>query len=56
MLAVDATQRSVKVCVIVAGMAANAATCAPRMGPVFGEMLLSWKKAAKLAPKRLKRF
>lgn len=38
---------------IVAGMAANAATRAPRMGPVFGGMLLSGEKAAKLAIEKL---
>jgi thiazole biosynthesis enzyme len=37
----------------VAGMAANAVFGAPRMGPIFGGMLLSGKKAAKLISERL---
>jgi thiamine thiazole synthase len=52
-LTVDATQE-IYPGLIVAGMAANAATCAPRMGPIFGGMFLSGKKAAKLALDRLK--
>jgi thiamine thiazole synthase len=44
-LTVDATQE-IYPGLIVAGMAANAATRAPRMGPIFGGMLLSGKKAA----------
>ena len=48
-LTVDATQE-IYPGLIVAGMAANAATRAPRMGPIFGGMLLSGKKAANLAP------
>lgn len=40
--------------VYVAGMAANAAYGRPRMGPVFGGMLLSGKKVADLLLERLK--
>ncbi|HDM35838.1 MAG TPA: thiazole biosynthesis protein [Candidatus Syntrophoarchaeum butanivorans] len=38
---------------IVAGMAANAVLGSPRMGPVFGGMLLSGRKAAELVLSRL---
>ena len=39
----------------VCGMAANAVFGTPRMGPIFGGMLLSGKKAAEIILKRLKR-
>ena len=40
--------------VFVAGMAANAAFGSFRMGPIFGGMLLSGRKAANLIWERLK--
>jgi ribulose 1,5-bisphosphate synthetase/thiazole synthase len=52
-LVVEATQE-IYPGLIVAGMAASAATRALRMGPVFGGMLLSGEKAANLALYRLK--
>ncbi len=39
---------------LVAGMGANAVYGAPRMGPIFGGMLLSGEKAAKFILKKLK--
>ena len=39
----------------VAGMAANATAGGPRMGPIFGGMLLSGEKVAQLIIKRLKK-
>lgn len=38
---------------IVSGMAANAVSAGPRMGPVFGGMMLSGEKAAEIAIDRL---
>lgn len=39
---------------VVAGMAANAVSGGPRMGPIFGGMLISGKKAAELVLDKLK--
>jgi len=38
---------------VFAGMGANAVYGAPRMGPIFGGMLLSGKRAAELILKKL---
>jgi sulfide-dependent adenosine diphosphate thiazole synthase len=53
-LAVDAT-REIYPGLNFAGMIANDATCAPRMGSMFGGMLLSGEKAVKLALEKLKK-
>jgi thiamine thiazole synthase len=47
------TTREVYPGLIVTGMAANAVAGAPRMGPVFGGMLLSGEMAAKIAMSKL---
>lgn len=41
--------------IYVAGMAANAVFGSPRMGPIFGGMLISGKRVADLIKKRLKK-
>ncbi len=38
---------------IVSGMAANAVSAGPRMGPVFGGMLLSGEKSAEIASEKI---
>ena len=49
-----ANSREIYPGVYVAGMAANAVFGTPRMGPIFGGMLLSGKRVAELLLKRLK--
>ncbi len=41
---------------VVCGMAANAVSGAPRMGPTFGGMLLSGRKAYEIARERIRSF
>ena len=40
--------------VYVAGMAANAVFGSPRMGPIFGGMLISGERVAELIKKRMR--
>ncbi|NVM52313.1 MAG: thiazole biosynthesis protein [Candidatus Helarchaeota archaeon] len=49
-----ATTKEIYPGLIVAGMAANAVSGGPRMGPIFGGMLISGKKAAQLILEKLK--
>jgi len=42
--------------IVIAGMAANAYFGAPRMGPIFGGMLLSGKKAAEIIANKLQKM
>ncbi|KXB08512.1 ribulose-1,5-biphosphate synthetase [candidate division MSBL1 archaeon SCGC-AAA382N08] len=47
------TTREIYPGLIVSGMAANAVSAGPRMGPIFGGMLLSGEKAAEIAIEKL---
>lgn len=51
--ALKETTKEVYPGLIVSGMAANAVSAGPRMGPIFGGMLLSGEKAAEIALEKL---
>lgn len=51
--AVEDSTKEVYPGLIVSGMAANNVSASPRMGPIFGGMLLSGKKAANIALNKL---